>query len=652
MINPLVSIMGMKMSITRRDFLNGTALVIAGGSTGTLLSCQKLNQSSSETKTVQHPLSRTVTSPQNYPPQLTKLRGNHQGSFDVAHEMAFKKMTFDVSPQKSIEQYDLVVVGAGISGLSSAFFYQQRFPTHTILILDNHDDFGGHARRNEFHATKDNGEPVFRLSFGGSESIDSPKTYSKVAGALLKSLGIEYQLFEKYYDQEFFKKEKLQLGVFFNQKTFGKSCLIPQQPTENNAAAFFPKTPLSKGDQTALIELYAKPQDYLGKMPHADREAYLAQLSYDHFLTKHVGLPQTAKVFLEDICLEYFGFSIDCLSTLEAYHSGYPGLSKLGLKANEEEEPYIYHFPDGNASIARLLVKKLIPQVVSNPQHSEHMNAMEAIVLDQFDYQKLDQAKHHIRLRLNSTVVQVKNIHPSDSSKSSQGSVMIGYKSDQQTYRVDAKQVILACNSHMIPYLANELPQQQQQDLLKNVKVPMIYGKILVKNWHVFKKLGTWQIYAPKSPYCLVMMDYPVSMGGYDYPKSPDDPVVIHMVRVPVPYGTGLPLRAAYRLGRSEVYQQSYQQLESVMLDQLREIYQLANENLDENILAITINRWGHGYSYEANELFDSETEIKRILASVKHPQGHLHIANGDADWQPYMNGAIDQAWRAVNEIT
>ena len=147
------------------------------------------------------------------------------------------------------------------------------------------------------------------------------------------------------------------------------------------------------------------------------------------------------------------------------------------------------------------------------------------------------------------------------------------------------------------------------------------------------------------------MIDYPVSMGGYQYPKDPNEAMVIHMVRVPVPYGTGLSLRDACRMGRSEVYQQSYEQLEKVMLDQLREIYAQAGETLDDKILAITINRWGHGYSYEANELFDSQAEMKRILASVKRPQDHIHIANSDANWQPYADGAINQAWRAVNEL-
>ena len=172
-----------------------------------------------------------------------------------------------------------------------------------------------------------------------------------------------------------------------------------------------------------------------------------------------------------------------------------------------------------------------------------------------------------------------------------------------------------------------------------------------MKNWQAFKKLGVHEFYAPTSPFCLVKLDYPVSMGDYDYPKSPDEPMVIHMVSVPVPYGTGKTLREACKQGRSELYQKSYEQLEATMLTQLKEIYEQAGETLDDKILAITINRWGHGYSYENNILWDKPKEAERILKSVKTPHGNIYIANSDANWQPYANGAIDQAWRAVGEV-
>ncbi|ELA09338.1 twin-arginine translocation pathway signal protein [Moraxella macacae 0408225] len=665
------------MPITRRDFLNGSALAIAGVSTGLLTACQKNTPSNAKTAASQPASTATPNLSKqkfsNYPPAYDKLRGNHAGSFDVAHELAWKGKTFDVTDESGIGDYDLVVVGAGLSGLASAYWYQQQFPTSKILLLDNHDDFGGHAKRNEFHATVD-GQEIFRLSFGGTESIDSPKThYNQQDKDLLTALGIDIDKFETYYDQTFFDKLNMKKGVFFNSAVFGKSHIMPDTPNAENAKQLFANIPLDDTDKQALIALYSKPKDYLAPMPQPKRQNYLSAISYDKFLIKNVKLPKKAKLFLEDICLEYWGFPIDCLSAIDAFYAGYPGFDNLGLENDDnEEEPYIYHFPDGNASIARLMVKKLIPNVVSNSKHSKKMSAMEAIVLDKFDYSQLDKPDQAVNIRLNSTVVQVKNLTPKTATDSESAdlnsniasssniansgnhvlnNVMIGYKTGDTVARVNAKHAILACNAHMIPFIDKQLPEQQRKDMALNVRVPMIYSKVLVKNWQAFKKLGVWQLYAPKSPYCLVMLDYPVSMGGYHYPKNPEEPMVIHMVKIAVPYGTGNTLRQACKQGRAEVYGKSYAQLESEMLDQLREIYTLANEKLDDNILAITINRWGHGYSYEQNILWDEEDEAERALISVKQPQGNVHIAGSDADWKPYTQGAFEQAWRAVSEI-
>lgn len=647
------------MSITRRDFLNGSAIAIAGVGTGLLTACQKQSKpmntavASTTASTATPDLSKQKFT--NYPPAYDKLRGNHDGSFEVAHKIAWKGEKIDVANETAIADYDLVIVGAGLSGLASAYWYQQQFKDAKILLLENHDDFGGHAKRNEFYANVD-GKEIFRISYGGTESIESPKTgYSEVGKKLLVALGIDVDKFEQFYDQKFFEKLGMQSGMFYNKATFGENKVIAGEVDSDNAKELFANAPMSDTDKQALIELYSEPKDYLAPMPQDKREDYLATISYDKFLIDHVKLPKTAKLFLEDICLEYWGFPIDALSAIDAFYEGYPGLDNLGLEADDSKsEPYIYHFPDGNASIARLLVKKLIPNVVTNPEHSKNMSAMEAIVLDKFDYKELDKPDQNVQIRLNSTVVQVKNLPQNtdnQSGKTTLHNVMIGYQTGDKIYRVNAKHTVLACNAHLIPYICDELPAQQKKDMLKNVRVPMIYGKVLVKNWYAFKKLGVRHLYAPKAPYCLVMLDYPVSMGGYEYPKSPDEPVIVHMVRIAVPYGTGNTLREACRQGRGELYGKSYEQLESQMLSQLRDIFELAGETLDDKILAVTINRWGHGYSYEQNILWDNEIEVERILKSVKQPKENVHIASGDADWQPYTQGAFDQAWRAVGEI-
>src|SRR5206468_11650839 len=130
--------------VTRRDFLNGAAIAIAAGLT---------------------PAEQLAAQPARYPPALTGLRGHHAGSFEAAHALRDGK-AFALEPLPIEERYDLVVVGGGISGLAAAWFYRRSFGRRArILVLDNHDDFGGHAKRNEFRL---GGRLI--IGYGGRES--------------------------------------------------------------------------------------------------------------------------------------------------------------------------------------------------------------------------------------------------------------------------------------------------------------------------------------------------------------------------------------------------------------------------------------------------------------------------------------------------
>src|SRR3979411_596291 len=157
--------------ISRRDFLNGMALTIAPGLT---------------------PAAQLAADPARYPPALTGRGGQHPGSFEVAHEIA-RGPRGRIDEGAIEERYDLVVVGGGISGLAAAWFYRNSAGRNArILILDNHDDFGGHAKRNESQA---DGRLI--LGYGGSESMQSPKAlYSNVAKFLIKQLGVDAARFD------------------------------------------------------------------------------------------------------------------------------------------------------------------------------------------------------------------------------------------------------------------------------------------------------------------------------------------------------------------------------------------------------------------------------------------------------------------------
>ncbi|WP_346356381.1 FAD/NAD(P)-binding protein [Pseudomonas pergaminensis] len=619
------------MDITRRDFLNGVAVTIAAGMT---------------------PLQILQAAPDGryYPPALTGLRGSHVGSFEVAHQMGWEKKVFDTDKLPVTEHYDLVVVGGGLSGLSAAWFYREKHPKAKILILENHDDFGGHAKRNEFQA---GGRMI--IGYGGSEAFQSPNhLYSKQVNGLLKKLGVNIKRFETAFDRQFYPDLGLSRGVFFDKENFGEDKLVIGDPTPMvaddiapdrlNARAirdFINDFPLPPADRQALIELHTAPKDYLPGKTAEEKADYLAATSYRDFLLKNVGLSEGAVKYFQSRTNDFMALSIDAVASSDAYNVGFPGFAGLNLApiseeaAAEMEEPYIYHFPDGNASVARLLVRSLIPGVA--PGHT-----MDDIVLAAFDYAKLDQPKAAVRLRLNSTAVSVRNVGDG---------VHIGYSRGGQLAQVSGKRCILACYNMMIPYLLKDVPAPQAHALSQNVKYPLVYTKVVIRNWQSFQKLGVHEIYAATLPYSRIKLDYPVSMGGYDHPRDPTQPIGLHMVYVPTSPNSGMNARDQARAGRGKLYGQTFEQLEAQLRDQLQRMLGPGGFEHERDILAITVNRWSHGYASFSNSLFDKADESEALMKLAKKPVGHVSIANSDAAWSAYAHAAIDEAYRAVGEI-
>ncbi|NWB23181.1 MULTISPECIES: NAD(P)/FAD-dependent oxidoreductase [unclassified Pseudomonas] len=619
------------MDITRRDFLNGVAITIAAGMT---------------------PLQILQAAPDGryYPPTLTGLRGSHVGSFEVAHQMGWEKKAFDTDKLPITEDYDLVVVGGGLSGLSAAWFYREKHPKAKILILENHDDFGGHAKRNEFQA---GGRLI--IGYGGSEAFQSPNhLYSKEVNGLLKKLGVNIKRFETAFDRQFYPGLGLSRGVFFDKENFGEDKLVTGDPTPmvaddiapdqlhaRSISDFINDFPLPETDRQALIALHVAPKDYLPGKTAEEKAEYLAATSYRDFLLKNVGLSEGAVKYFQSRTNDFMALSIDAVASADAYSVGFPGFGGMNLApiseeaAAEMEEPYIYHFPDGNASLARLLVRSLIPAVA--PGHT-----MDDIVLAPFDYARLDQPRTPVRVRLNSTAVSVRNVGDG---------VHIGYSRGGQLAQVRGKRCILACYNMMIPYLLRDLPAEQAQALSQNVKYPLVYTKVVVRNWTSFQKLGVHEIYAATQPYSRIKLDYPVSMGGYEHPRDPTQPIGLHMVYVPTSPNSGMNGRDQARAGRGKLYGQTFEQLEAQLRDQLQRMLGPGGFNHQTDILAITVNRWSHGYATFSNSLFDDADESEKLKDLARQPVGHVSIANSDAAWSAYAHAAIDEAYRAVGEV-
>ncbi len=642
--------LGLDRKVARRDFLNGVAL----GAGGVLLAPDLLLALD------QHRAAR-----EHYPPGLTGLRGSHDGSYEAAHALKDGQFWESAgSPLDTGESYDLVVVGAGISGLAAAHFFREvAGRASRVLILDNHDDFGGHARRNEFTL-----DGRVLIGYGGTFAIESAGPWSPVAKSLVRDLGVDVSRWPSVVDRGLYSSLGMRRGVFFDRETFGADRLLPAPrlgwlgddeppgagaPSPSEAwAAFLAQAPLSEVARRDLLRLQQERVDYLPGLTSGEKKARLARMSYADFLTTVAGCHSEALALFEAGPHPLYGVGIDAVPAQDAWGMGYPGFQGMGLDAGPgpgmnldavpygEQEPYFFHFPDGNATIARLLVRRLIPAAIPG-------RTAEDIVTARADYDRLDEAGTPVRLRLESTAVRVTH----QGEPATARDVQVAYVRGGRLERVSARRCVLACWNTVIPYICPELPEEQREALAYAVKVPLVYTSVLLRDWKAFAKAGVHAIYAPGSYHSVVNLNLPVSVGEYRFTRSPEGPIVLHLARTPCQPGSAA--REQHAAGRMELLATPFTTFERKIREQLVRMLGPAGLDPARDIAAITVNRWPHGYAYQYNSLWDpfwlenGETPCRR----ARRPFGLLAIANSDAAAYAYTDAAIDEAFRAVLEI-
>ena len=605
----------MKGNITRRDFLNGTQVAIGGSF---FMPSQNLFGTSS------------FSLPNDYyPPALTGLRGSHDGSWEVMHSKVLGKQW---KKSKYEEKYDLVIVGAGISGLSSAYHYKKTHPEAKILLIDNHDDFGGHAKRNEFEV---NGET--RIGYGGTEAIDTPSSYSQEAKSLIKEIGIDVEKFYEAYDQSLYSSLGLGKGILFDSNSFSEERLV----TGYNKVPwkeFAEKTPMTQKAKDDLVRIWTEKKDYLPILSDEEKYELLKNLSYYDFLKDYVKVDQQILEIFRRWGMSFWCVGIDEVpcTLIQNYDGGMPGLDyTLKRSGYRGDEPYIFHFPDGNASVARLLVRALIPGSVPG-------SSMEDVVLAKVNYSLLD-GDSTTKIRLNSTVVDVS--HTNNSS-----AVDITYVRKHDVHTIRADKCILACYNSAIPYLCSELPKKQVDGLKYNVKIPLTYTKVMIPSWKVFADLGLDFVYYTDAFYKQVELAYPVSIGDYKFNKSPDGSMVLHMCHSH--HSKDIKGPDQWREGRRRLLSTPFSVYEGHVKDQLDSALGGGGFDSDRDISAITVNRWPHGYSY-SNDLIwepDWENEESKPWVIGRQQYGRISIANSDAGASADTNSAITHGIRAAQE--
>jgi spermidine dehydrogenase len=618
--------LGMDRDITRRDFIHDVSLASLGLALPAGVAAHAATGS-------------PVPAGANYPPVRTGMRGSHPGAFEVAHALAREGKSFP-APTDIDETYDLVVVGGGISGLAAAYYYRKRFgPDARILILENHDEFGGHARRNEFHQ---GGQ--MRLSWGGTMNLEYP-LFSDEVNELLTELGVDIDTLLEGYHFRYGSGPKGKHAMFFDAETYGRDELVQdfsfRAGRETDLDASIDRFPISKESRESLKKFYARRENVFAGKSEDEVRNLLRSISYTDFLKKYGGLTDEAADLFIRVTHGYAGVGADSLSAAECIGASVPithllGSPHLSGSGATDAGGDVAMFPDGNASVARLLVRALIPAVAPDADASN-------LALARFDYSRLDEAGATVRLRLNSTVINVANHN---------GGTRITYVNDGRVLRVKAKHSVLACWHAVIPHLCPDLPDEQKEAQKYQVKRPLLVTNVLLRDSKAIDKLDLSGAYCPGRLHGAVWVVKGVDTMGYRHEWDDPGSVPVMFWGSIAPPDSTVPIKEQHRASRALLLAMTFDDFEREVRTVLAGMLGPAGFDVQDDILAITVNRWPHGYAYGYLDLWDPAwPEGMAPHEIARQPYGNITIANADAGADAYTQVAIDEARRAVGEL-
>jgi spermidine dehydrogenase len=612
--------LGMNRRITRRDLIHDVAVATVGLSLPLGVGASDVSN---------------IPEVEYYPPTRTGLRGSHPGAFESAHALAREGKPYP-APRHLDEAYDLVVVGAGISGLATAQYYRKKFGDDArILILENHDDFGGHAKRNEFHQ---GGQ--MRLALGGTHNLEHWK-FSDTVNAMMRDLGIDVEKMRENQEFGYGKNGRNGSATWFDAATYGKDVLLTNCDLETGRLEELSQRvddfPVSELSRQQLKKFYTLRANVFEAWDEAAIEHYLESTSYTDFLREYGGLGDEAIALFAGSTHGSMGMDARCLSVAEGLEEGLPGLHLLGQENSEDDWDYpVAMFPDGNASVARLQVHALIPDVAPG-------TSADNIAVAKFDYSQLDKAGAKVRVRLNSTVVNVVN---------TDAGVAVTYINDGESLSVTAGHCVLACYHAIIPHICPDLPEVQKNAQRRQVKIPLLLTNVMLRSSEAMDKLGINGARCPGRMHDQIFLFKGLNTGGYTHQLADNGPVPLTFWGTISPPDDVFELSDQLRASRARMLALTFEDYEREVRTVLDGMLGPAGFDVKNDVLAITVNRWPHGYAYEPMDLWDQdwyEGEAPNKIAS--RPFGNITMANSDAGASAYTHVAIDEAFRAVNEL-
>jgi spermidine dehydrogenase len=709
-----------KDGITRRDFLDGVAIG-AAGLAAAAAAPYLTGAEAALAATGVYPDSLAALPPGYYPPSSTGITGEPDTVVkDVMRldppaqkpkDIHSTKEGHGITPQRPArdvdDDYDCVIVGAGASGLASAKFYLDRFgPNKKILLLDQLPDFGGNSHRNEFHIPDGfrGNQDTMILRNGGTVNLDSIGTWNKQSGGLmdipasygqpavdmLSWAGVDYTtatLWQNGGAAGIPSSFGLRQMLLFPAAEFGGTDKVIQSRTEPNTQAgwttFMGRTPYSDAAKTAIIRIQTENTDVMtakdGPLTQAEKVQRLTQITYKQYLQYYWDCPDDA------FHGEYWrgsgsllGAGGQAVSAADCWVLGRPGFpAGLGLpdttdvvfagigrtpqQDSKSAAGPTRAWPDGNISLLKLIVSKLIPD--AQPDVNGVRPTQLTVLNSKTNYAALDLPANTVRIRLRSTVY---NVVPSAGSgqPASVEYVATDKKGNPQPERVRAKHVVMACWNRVTARLVQGLPSDQVENLCYARKVPLIYGRAGLNNWQAWADAHVSSI-SPRGT-SLFWDTTSVAAGAGFGPtgspvygptpnQPPSSPAILTFQVIPNK-PDAIPQLYAYESGRQMLLDRSFDDLENELWDVIHRVLGTQGGNFDpaRDVNSLMINRWNYGYAHELSSCFDAS--LYGPWVDQPHRKGcvpfrNVSIANSDSESFAYTHSAINEGYRAVNDL-
>ena len=624
MVSKIDKELGLDKSITRRDFVYGSSLMLAG----TLVGGNKSLQASvNNLSDYSFDVSANWYGPGGIG-DYAKSHGNTPELIKTAHQIRSgkfsnqEKMAIDTN-----EEFDLVVVGGGFSGLSAAYHFNRLNPSGRVLVLDNHPIFGGEAKRNDFivngmHISGPQGSNDFGLPSldGGPDdyftALNMPRefNYTEPTGS-----AVDMRIPIDNYDYLTWQERSYDVGHFFD----GAATPWVKDVWESGLQS----TPWSKEVQAA----FQRVRSIEGSK---QTDQWLDTVTLKSYYEKNLGLPPEVIAFYDPIMASIIGLGCDGISAYWGKYFDMPGFKRPDLY----DGGYLQSFPGGNAGIARHFVKKLNPEAIEG-------KSFEEILFGKINFAKLDHADKTVRMRLNSTVVAVEHI----SEISNKEHVQITYANGEVLSRLKAKTVVMASGGWVNRHVLKDMPDSYHSAYAKFGHSPVLVANVALTNWRFLERLGVTAALWNGGFGFTCNIRRPMIVDGQSQPLDPDKPIVMTFY-API-FKPGLSRKNQGIIGRAELLGTSFADYERQIREQMTAMFSAGGFDPVRDIAGIILNRWGHAYvNPDLGFMFGSNNELSAPDV-IRQPYGRIAIGHSELRGHQYWNGAAGEGRRAVEAL-